>query len=57
MTNEQIYWEEQEYNRAMEIMNKDIMKVTPEELQFVIDYGLVKGKKVKNANNRIFKFK
>ena len=37
MTNEQIYWEEQEYNRAMEIMNKDIMKVTPEELQFVID--------------------
>ena len=48
MTDEQIYWEEQEYNRAMEIMNKDIMKVTPEELRV---------KKVKNVNNRIFKFK
>tara|TARA_R100000742_G_C4166280_1_gene6104 strand:+ start:193 stop:354 length:162 start_codon:yes stop_codon:yes gene_type:complete len=47
MTKEQIYWEEQEYNRAMDIMNKDIMKVTPEELQFVIDYGLVDGKKTK----------
>ena len=49
MTNEQIYWEEQEYNRAREIMNKDIMKVTLEELQFVIDYGLVKGKKSKEC--------
>ena len=49
MTDEQIYWEEQEYNRAMEIMSKDIMKVTPEELQFVIDYGLVEGKKSKEC--------
>ena len=29
MTNEQIYWEEQEYNRAMEIMNKDIIVNNP----------------------------
>tara|TARA_R110002167_G_scaffold13168_2_gene55488 strand:- start:454 stop:582 length:129 start_codon:yes stop_codon:yes gene_type:complete len=42
MSEEQIYWEEQEYKRAMEIMHKDVMKVTPEELQFVKDYGLIK---------------
>ena len=42
MSEEQIYWEEQEYKRAMEIMQKDVMKVTPEELQFVKDYGLIK---------------
>ena len=35
MSNEEIYWEEQEYNRAMEIMQKDIMKVTKEELEFL----------------------
>ena len=28
--------------RAMEIMHKNIMDVTPEELQFVKDYGLIK---------------
>jgi hypothetical protein len=42
MTDEQIYFEEQEYKRAMEIMHKNIMDVTPEELQFVKDYGLIK---------------
>ena len=42
MSEEQIYWEEQEYKRAMEIMSKDVMKVTSEELQFVKDYGLIK---------------
>ena len=42
MTEEEIYYEEQEYNRAMEIMGKNVMDVTPEELQFVIDYGLIK---------------
>ncbi len=47
MNQEEIYWEEQEYKRAMEIMSKDVMKVTPEELQFVIDYGLIEGKKSK----------
>tara|TARA_R110000824_G_C14977934_1_gene653839 strand:- start:593 stop:721 length:129 start_codon:yes stop_codon:yes gene_type:complete len=42
MSEEQIYFEEQEYKRAMEIMSKDVMKVTSEELQFVKDYGLIK---------------
>jgi|MGYP001193256736 hypothetical protein len=42
MSEEQIYFEEQEYKRAMEIMHKNIMDVTPEELQFVKDYGLIK---------------
>ena len=42
MTEQEIYWNEQEYNRAMEIMHKNVMEVTPEELQFVKDYGLIK---------------
>ena len=42
MSEEQIYFAEQEYKRAMEIMSKDVMKVTSEELQFVKDYGLIK---------------
>jgi hypothetical protein len=42
MTEQEIYWNEQEYNRAMEIMHKHVMDVTPEELQFVKDYGLIK---------------
>ena len=28
MSNEEIYWEEQEYNRAQEIMQKNVMEVT-----------------------------
>jgi len=42
MTEQEIYWNEQEYNRAMEIMYKNVMDVTPEELQIVKDYGLIK---------------
>ncbi len=42
MNQEEIYWEEQEYKRAMEIKHKNVMDVTPEELQFVKDYGLIK---------------
>ena len=42
MSEEQIYFEEQEYKRAMEIMHKNVMDVKPEELQFVKDYGLIK---------------
>ena len=34
MTSEEIYWEEQEYNRAQEIMQKNVMEVTKEELDF-----------------------
>ena len=42
MTEQEIYWNEQEYNRAMDIMYKNVMDVTPEELQIVKDYGLIK---------------
>ena len=42
MTEQEIYWNEQEYNRVMEIMHKNVMDVTPEELQIVKDYGLIK---------------
>jgi hypothetical protein len=42
MSESEIYFEEQEYNRAMDIMYKNVMEVTPEELQFVKDYGLIK---------------
>tara|TARA_Y100000356_G_scaffold36956_1_gene28178 strand:- start:1210 stop:1338 length:129 start_codon:yes stop_codon:yes gene_type:complete len=41
MSNEEIYWEEQEYNRAMEIMQKDIMKVTKEELEFLKKMNMI----------------
>jgi len=42
MTEQEIYWNEQEYKRAMGIMHKNVMDVTPEELQIVKDYGLIK---------------
>ena len=42
MTEQEIYWNEQEYSRAMDIMHKNVMDVTPEELQIVKDYGLIK---------------
>ena len=42
MSEEEIYFEEQEYNRAIEIMNKNVIDITPEDLQFVINYGLIK---------------
>ena len=32
---EEIYWQEQEYNRAQEIMKKNVMEVTKEELEFL----------------------
>jgi hypothetical protein len=42
MSEEEIYFEEQEYNRTIEIMNKNVIDITPEDLQFVINYGLIK---------------
>ena len=42
MSEEEIYFEEQEYNRAIEIMHKNVIDITPEDLQFVINYGLIK---------------
>lgn len=41
MSSEEIYWEEQEYNRAQEIMQKDIMKVTKEELEFLKKMNMI----------------
>jgi|TARA_R110000822_G_scaffold493_4_gene2331 hypothetical protein len=35
MSPQEIYGEEQEYNRAQEIMQKNIMDVTKEELDFL----------------------
>ena len=35
MNPEELYAVEQEYNRAQEIMQKDIMTVTKEELEFL----------------------
>jgi len=35
MNPEELYAAEQEYNRAQEIMQKDIMTVTKEELEFL----------------------
>jgi|TARA_B110000977_G_scaffold8973_1_gene11915 hypothetical protein len=41
MTQEQIYWEEQEYNRAQEIMQKNVMEVTKEELEFLKHMNMI----------------
>ena len=41
MSDEEIYWEEQEYNRAMEIMQKDIMNVTKEEIEFLKKMNMI----------------
>jgi len=41
MTSEEIYWEEQEYNRAQEIMQKNVMKVTKEELDFLKKMNMI----------------
>jgi|TARA_B110000259_G_C13636424_1_gene250430 hypothetical protein len=41
MTQEQIYFEEQEYNRAQEIMQKNVMEVTKEELDFLIHMNMI----------------
>ena len=41
MTQEQIYWEEQEYIRAQEIMQKNVMEVTKEELEFLIHMNMI----------------
>ncbi len=35
MSPAEIYFEEQEYNRAQEIMQKNVMEVTKEELEFL----------------------
>ncbi len=41
MSKEEIYWEEQEYGRAQEIMQKDIMTVTKEELEFLKKMNMI----------------
>jgi len=41
MSSEEIYWEEQEYNRAQEIMQKNIMDVTKEELEFLKKMNMI----------------
>ncbi len=41
MSKEEIYWEEQEYNRAQEIMQKDVMTVTKEELEFLKKMNMI----------------
>tara|TARA_R110002020_G_scaffold141108_1_gene312752 strand:- start:348 stop:476 length:129 start_codon:yes stop_codon:yes gene_type:complete len=41
MSNEEIYWEEQEYNRAQEIMHKNIMEVTKEEIEFLKKMNMI----------------
>ena len=41
MTQEQIYWEEQEYNRAQEIKKKNVMEVTKEELEFLKHMNMI----------------
>ena len=41
MSDEEIYWEEQEYKRAQEIMQKDVMEVTKEELEFLKKMNMI----------------
>tara|TARA_B100000902_G_scaffold104039_1_gene106291 strand:+ start:25631 stop:25759 length:129 start_codon:yes stop_codon:yes gene_type:complete len=41
MSDEEIYWEEQEYKRAQEIMQKNIMDVTKEELEFLKKMNMI----------------
>jgi len=41
MSKEEIYWEEQEYKRAQEIMHKNIMEVTKEELEFLKKMNMI----------------
>ena len=41
MTQEQIYFEDQEYNRAQEIMQKNVMEVTKEELDFLTHMNMI----------------
>ena len=38
---EQLYFEEQEYNRAQKIMQKNVMEVTKEELDFLIHMNMI----------------
>ena len=41
MSSEEIYWEEQEYKRAKEIMQKNVMEVTKEELEFLKKMNMI----------------
>ena len=41
MSNEEIHWEEQEFNRAQEIMKKNVMEVTKEELEFLKKMNMI----------------
>ncbi len=41
MSSEEIYWEEQGYKRAQEIMQKNIMEVTKEELEFLKKMNMI----------------
>ena len=41
MSSAEIYWEEQEYKRAQEIMQKNVMEVTKEELEFLKHMNMI----------------
>jgi|TARA_B100000085_G_C18355405_1_gene436067 hypothetical protein len=41
MSNEELHWEEQEYLRAQEIMQKNVMEVTKEELEFLKKMNMI----------------
>ena len=41
MSSKEIYWEEQEYKRAQEIMQKNVMEVTKEELEFLKKMNMI----------------
>ena len=41
MSSEEIYWEEQEFKRAQEIMQKNVMEVTKEELEFLKKMNMI----------------
>ncbi len=41
MSSEESYWEEQEYKRAQEIMQKNVMDVTKEELEFLKKMNMI----------------
>ena len=41
ISEEEIYWEEQEYERARSIMQKNVMEVTKEELDFLKKMNMI----------------
>jgi|TARA_B100000780_G_scaffold199043_1_gene140810 hypothetical protein len=41
MSEQEVYFEEQEYKRAQEIMQKNVMEVTKEELDFLTHMNMI----------------